>query len=114
MLQRSKIVTYELCQDCGGQRPAGLPQVTSSLSEIKVKLQVSKVSGGYHSSNDEEFPGTARLNDSGRSSALSIGRERKGSSNSASKHRSQLLLNEYMPDADSAENQALLGHNIKL
>ena len=40
-LQRSKIVTYELCQDCGGQRPAGLPQVTSSLSEIKVKLQVN-------------------------------------------------------------------------
>ena len=24
-LQKQKVVTYELCQNCGGQRPAGLP-----------------------------------------------------------------------------------------
>jgi len=41
MMQKStKIVTYELCQECGGQRPAGLPQVKSSLSEVNVKLAV--------------------------------------------------------------------------
>ena len=83
VLQRSKIVTYELCQDCGGQRPAGLPQVTSSsLSEIKVKLQVANMSSYHSRSNDgDEFPGTARLNDSHRSSTLSLGaRDRSSSS----------------------------------
>ena len=82
-----------------------------------MKLQVGKVSNGgagYHSSGDEEFPGTARLNDSGRSSTLSIGHRGEDGkrSSSSAKHRSQVLLNQYVPDASS--NQALLGQNIKL
>ena len=77
-------MTYELCQDCGGQRPAGLPQVTSSLSEIKVKLQVNQVQG-YQSGSNDGFPGTARLNDS--DSTLSLG-GRGQSSGSGTKRRS--------------------------
>ena len=73
MLQKSKIVTYELCTVCGGQRPAGLPQVKSSLSEVKVKLAIGNVTGYASDSGEEEFPGTARLNDSRRSSTLSLG-----------------------------------------
>ena len=65
---------------------------------------------GYHSSNDEEFPGTARLNDSGRSSTLSIGNHRgRGDdaggnkrSSSSTKHRSQIFLDQYMPNAANA------------
>lgn len=79
-MKRQKIVTYELCQECGGQRPAGLPQVTSSLSEIKVKLQVQHMNAGHRNDRDDEedFPNTARLNYSHRSSTLSLG-NREGS-----------------------------------
>ena len=62
-----------------------MPQVTqSSLSEIKVKLQVENVdkrgvlTGA--SQEDLEIGNTARLNGSGRSSTLSIGRRRDGKS----------------------------------
>lgn len=37
VLSRQKVVTYELCQTCGGQRPLNLP-VSSSLTHVKFKL----------------------------------------------------------------------------
>lgn len=103
MLQRSKIVTYELCQDCGGQRPAGLPQVKSSLSEVKVKLAIGNVTGYASDSDAEEFPGTARLNDSRRSSTLSLGHR-----SSSSRRRRGIAGNVHQSD------QVYLSSNVHL
>ena len=89
------MVTYELCQSCGGQRPAGLPQVTSSLSEIKVNLQVQGVSG-YNSDQNDDFPQTARLRDEDHSSGKSSGADTAGLEEEVSQDVIEMLNMLYM------------------